>query len=240
MQSIKGLDGDARLQALTRLEADVGAVGKGLGELAEASKGKGNVSGAQKAKEVSFFEKRWQGIMATSKPGGGPVISPREQAQLRAKLDEALRGFKNADVPTAIAHGDAHGGNFSVGKNGAVNTIDVETLFRSVGADGKPIASMATDIGRFNEWIAITGLQQGMKPAEIKKLQDAFLESFLNASGSARGTGEALARARKFYELNFAAVQLKTDMTDSAGKFIAGFDPDTSVGMKRLKALLGL
>jgi hypothetical protein len=240
MKSIKGLSGDARMQALSKLQGDVGAVGKGLGELAEASKGKGNVSGAQKAKEVSFFEKRWQGIMATSKPGGGPVISPREQAQLRAKLDEALQGFKNAEVPTAIAHGDAHGGNFSVGKNGTVNTIDVETLFRSVGADGKPIASMATDVGRFNEWIAITGLQQGMNPAEIKKLQDAFLDSFLKASGSARGTGEALARARKFYELNFASVQLKTDMTDSAGKFIAGFDPNTSVGMKRLKALLGL
>ena len=240
MKKITGLTGDARAATLAKLKTDVSAVGKGLGELAEASKGKGNVSGAQKATEVSFFERRWQSIMDTTKPGGGPVISPAEQAQLRAKLDQALADFKAAEVPTSIAHGDAHGGNFSVGKDGTVNTIDIETLFRSVGADGKPVASMATDFGRFNEWIAITGLQQGMNPTEIKALQDAFLQSFSNASGTARATGDALAKARKFYELNFASVQLKTDMTDSAGKFIADFDPNTSVGMKRLKALLGL
>ena len=240
MKKVTGLEGAARAEVLVKLQADVGAVGKGLGELAEASKGKGNVSGAQKATEIGFFEKRWQSIMSTAKPDGRPAISPREQAQLRAKLDDALRDFKNADVPTAIAHGDAHGGNFSVDKKGGVHTIDVETLFRSVGADGKPVANMATDVGRFNEWIAITGLQQGMSPSEIKKLQDTFLDGYLKASGAARGTGDALTRARKFYELNFASVQLQTDMTDSAGKLITGFDPNTSVGMKRLKALLGL
>jgi hypothetical protein len=238
-KKLAGIDGQGRLELLGKIKRDVAAVGKGLGELGDATTG-GKVSAGQKAREIGFLEGRWSAIMRLEKPGGRPAIAVREQAALRAKLDEMLDSFQRADVPTSVAHGDAHGGNFSVTADGKVNTIDIETLFRSVGPDGKAVGSLGTDVGRFNEWIAITGLQSGMTATEIKALQEAFLGSFMRNSSAARGAGNAFEQGQKFYEVNFAAIQLQTEVMDNAGKLIPGVDPSTTIGMKRLRALLGL
>jgi uncharacterized protein (DUF2252 family) len=89
-----------------------------------------------------------------------------------------------------------------------VSTFDTETLFRSIGADGKGVASAATDVGRFHESVAIQGRELGLSDVEIDVLQHSFLDAYKAAApGAANKDFDA---ATTFYEANYDLIHIRS------------------------------
>ena len=229
--------GSARASALSKLENDVKQVAKGLGELAEATKS-GSASDAVKKNDIFWLDDRWKKMKALQGSSGDPVLPVADRRAIDGKLDSLYKEFQQADIPASIAHGDAHGGNFSVQGSGKVQTIDTETLYRSVGTDGKGKAPLGTDAGRFYEWLYTAGREAGLKASEIAKVQEAFLSAYKASSPTARVPGFDV--AMKLYQVNLDTIALRGEMMDRSGKAIPSFDPNNSATLARLKKILGL
>ncbi len=218
--------GAARTEAVEALVADVRSVARGMSELHSAGSAGRSVAPEYIEKEITKLLGRWDGLADS--------IPAADRVRLRRAMEGLFEDFRGADLPATLAHGDGHAGNFSV-HGDQVTTFDVETLWRSVGQDGKGVATGAADTGRFNESLRLFGQSSGLSASEIDLLQTTFTREYRSAAG-ATGSSADFQTASRFYEINLTSIALRTEI-QTAG---AAFDAASSPAMTRLRALLGL
>jgi hypothetical protein len=236
LRRVGALTGDERASQLAHLRRDVQRVARGMAELHDTAASGSLVTDAMKDSEIHWLRDRWTRIATETPAGSGTPAIPRDMAaDIETQLDELFDQFRDADVPATIVHGDAHGGNFSVAPDGHVDTIDVETMWRSVDPSGHGTAPQATDAGRFSEWLMTAGAEHGLSPAETQELQRAFLEAYRQASQTARTSGGAFDVALRFYQVNFDTIVLRAEIR----RLGASFDPSRSSTLQRLLRNLG-
>jgi hypothetical protein len=233
LRSVGGLSGPARADAIARLRRDVERVARAMAELHEAGNSGRLVSDALKDSEIHWLRDRWSRIVAMTTPSGSPAIPPATSDDIEAMLADLFQDFRRADIPATMVHGDAHGGNFSVAPDGHVDTIDVETMWRSVDATGHGTSPQATDAGRFAEWIMTEGAARGLTGDETAAMQRAFLTAYRGAATTSTNGG-SFDVALRFYQINLDTIVLRSEIRTLG----AAFDPSTSVALQRLLANL--
>lgn len=198
--------GPARTEAIAKLSRDNSAVAKALAEFHVKSASGKKVTTQYKDQEISKLRDRWEAIKNTRK------IPDRDVVAIAPKLEALYTVFHAADLDASYAHGDAHVGNFSLGKDGKVSVIDTETLFRSVGSEGKGVAPGATDVGRFKESLRTFGTEANLTAAEISKLQTEFVsrynEHYTALAGKSPSSGEDA--ATRLYQANLETIALNS------------------------------
>ncbi len=217
-----------RAAAMTGLKKNVRQVAKGMAEMHDAMSAGRSVDAKFKDNDIFWLDDKWKAATATK------TLATDDIVKIEAGLTKLKDEFRKADMGATVVHGDAHVGNFAVEKTGTVDVIDTETLFRSVGADGKGVAPAATDVGRFYESINVQGVAAGLKPDEIAELQKEFLKTYKAASKTG-GAGD-IDVAIKFYQVNYDLIHLRTAAFDAAAKKTA-IDP---AALARVKANLGV
>gem|GEM_PF-6914664 len=185
------------------------------------------VSAEYKKNELHWFKQRWQHIRRNKHVGHKQV------AEIEAQLDALYKDFMNAEVDATVAHGDAHAGNFSVADKGnKVGVIDVETMFRSIGKDGKGIGSGAIDVGRFMESLRTFGTEMGLMPAEIAQIQQDYYRAYRTLRRGDAKTAD-FEVATKFYRANMDTIAV-------AGALRGGDLKIALRNLQSLRATLGL
>jgi hypothetical protein len=233
IEGIRDLRGPARIEALARLRRDAEHVARALAELHDTTASGTFVSEAFKQSQVASLQSKWDGLVQRRLVGGDTLAIPEGLAdEIGDALPLLKREFAEAQIPATMAHGDANCANFAVAADGHVQTIDVETMWRSVDTTGQGIAPQATDAGRFAEWLVAQGAPGNLDPAEAEAVQRAFLDAYRAASRTAQGSSASFETALRFYQVNFDMIRLSTEITDAA----AGFSPATSPALQQLLA----
>jgi len=150
----------------------------------------------------------------------------------KALLDAAAAKYIASDVPATGYHGDANVGNFIIGKDGKLTTIDIGNMQYSF-KDGKPVGTGAADIARFLE--SLQSKRPGaLTPEEVKNLTNHFNETYFSKNKSA--TPADLEAATMLYR-----AELEMAVIDAASPERASVEDTTFVGaLGRLDALLGI
>jgi len=104
--------------------------------------------------------------------------------ELRTRIDLAITATEQAQLGSALVHGDAHPGNFFWDPQAGVTFIDTPTFHYSMDANGSPIASPERDVSNFQQRLAHYSRTFGLDPVEVAHLQDAFLQSYRDSGGA--------------------------------------------------------
>jgi aminoglycoside phosphotransferase (APT) family kinase protein len=129
--------------------------------------------------------------------------------QMRARVELAAARFLGSPGGAALAHGDAHPGNFFFdGEARRLTFIDMGTAHVSMDANGSPIGSPARDFANFEQRLG--HLSHDHDPTLRVELQSRFREAYHAAGGPPLSEdGLTLFRAR-------AALHRLLDVTPSA------------------------
>jgi hypothetical protein len=223
------LQGAARQEALAALHDEVKRVARAMGELHDTTASGAMVTREVKQSETKWFFDKWDAINQKFDFSGDLENSINE------RLETVAKRFVDADVPATIVHGDGHGGNFGAVPDGTVDTIDAETLWRSIDAEGAATAPQATDVGRFSQWLINKGAEKGLSGAETRELQETFLEAYRGVSRTASASGGSFDVAVRFYEVNLALIALRTEVTELRAKFSPTSSPALQQLLQRLE-----
>ncbi len=221
------LQGAARQEALAALHDEVKRVARAMGELHDTTVSGRMVTRGMKKSEAKWFFEKWDVIERKDS------LTEHLKARIKKQLDTVAEQFVDAEVPATIVHGDGHGANFGAAPDGTVDTIDAETLWRSIDAEGVATAPQATDVGRFSQWLISKGAEKGLSGTETRALQETFLETYRGVSQTAAASGDGFDVAVRFYQVNLALIALRTELG-------ATFDPASSPALRQLLDALGL
>ena len=208
------LQGAARQEAVAALHDEVKRVARAMAELHDTTASGAMVTREVKQSETKWLFDKWDAINQKFDFSGDLENSINE------RLETVAKRFVDADVPATIVHGDGHGGNFGAAPDGTVDTIDAETLWRSIDAEGVATAPQATDVGRFSQWLINKGAEKGLSGAETRELQETFLEAYRSVSRTASASGDSFDVAVRFYEVNLALIALRTEVTEAPCKVL--------------------
>ena len=228
---VSAASGNAREVEMGRLCRNIDRVARAIAELHDAAASGALVSDSMKQSEIHWLRMRWEAISKQTPNGrAAPAVPENLSSSIGARLDLICDEFADARIPATMAHGDAHGGNFSVAPDGRVNVIDVETMWRSVDPSGHGIAPAATDTGRFFEWLMIEALRRGLTISEAGQIQRAFADAYHASSHMAAANAKGAAAAQRFYQVNFDTIVLRTEISKSG----TAFDPAKSPALQQL------
>jgi aminoglycoside phosphotransferase (APT) family kinase protein len=229
LEDLRAREAAARQEALAGLHDEVKRVARAMAELHDTTASGAMVTRAMKKSEAGWFFDKWDVINQKFDFSGDLENSINEQ------LETVAKRFVDADVPATIVHGDGHGGNFGAAPDGTVDTIDAETLWRSIDAEGVATAPQATDVGRFSQWLINKGAEKGLSGTETRELQETFLETYRGVSRTASASGGSFEVAVRFYQVNLALIALRTEIKELGAKFSPTSSPALQQLLQRLE-----
>ncbi len=167
--------------AYAQLEWSVVGVGAALADLHTAAEG----SGAPVARE--FLDRH---VAVVRKWTGQVVDVMRALPDSHGDLDELTRRVEQTitearDVRgwAALAHGDAHPGNFFWHPERGLTIIDLPMLHYAMDGAGNPIGAPERDLAYFEIKLVDFGMTLGLKPEELSHLRLAFRNGYRDAGG---------------------------------------------------------
>lgn len=154
----------------------------------------------------------------------------KDLARAKAAMQKAGAEMIASEVPATAYHGDANAGNFIIDPKGNVRVIDVGSMKWSLDSLGRGKATGAADVGRLAQsldTLTIKGGGAALQPAEVKALQDRFLNAYAKASGISPDKMAAAVKLSRA-ELEVAAIRYARSPQEAAA------------AMERLKTVLGV
>ena len=154
----------------------------------------------------------------------------KEQAQnlkkrLRKEMEDYKQIVEKGKIPPSFYHGDAHGGNVFIDKNGKATLIDYANFIYSIrNRDSGGVGDAANDVGRLIGSLQVEALKHGKSVEESAELAKEFLDSYKKQRGIEKGSeaDKNFNTAVEFYRGIFYSLQSK----DTTGKkFKAAYPP---------------
>lgn len=204
MKAVGTTEGEPRETAFRQLTQAVGDVAGQLAELHQAQ-GSGGKVGAQ------FIQHHVEKVLSYAKQAAEnpAVLDMLDGFSLVTCATRISEGFQGNPGPAALAHGDAHPGNF-FHKGHKVTAIDTPTMDMSIGKNA-PVGSPARDVVNFRIKLATVGRLFQLTNEEIGLLQQRFDTAY----GSSSKLPPITAEARAFFALRTLLSELKTAITDN-------------------------
>lgn len=213
-----------RASAMQKLRAAVKQVARGLAEMHSKMADGTKQATEQKRKDAEYITNKLDGIK--------DKLGDAHYRRIKALLDAAVAKYIASDVPATGYHGDANVGNFIIGNDGKLSTIDIGNMQYSF-KDGKPVGTGAADIARFLE--SLESKRPGaLTPEEVKELTTLFNETYFAQNKSASPADLEAATLLYRAELEMAVIKSASPDATSAAD-------TTAVGaIGRLDALFGI
>ncbi|BCJ74228.1 hypothetical protein CS0771_37720 [Catellatospora sp. IY07-71] len=168
-------------QAYHHLERSVAGVGAALADLHTSADGSGGpVARAFLDRHVAVVRK-WTGQLVDTLEN-----LPRHTVDLKGlttRVEEVITAAGGAAGRAALAHGDAHPGNFFWHPQQGLTVIDLPMLHYSMDDNGGPIGAAERDVAYFDIKLHDFGADLGLKPEELAHLRKTFLEAYRIAGG---------------------------------------------------------
>jgi hypothetical protein len=188
--------GPERQRKFRELRAAVAGIGRVLAGLHTVPAGSGGAV-------ASAFMRRHIDDMLDRR-GKLTVLRPQlagvgiDVAELQSRIDALVAGFRANPGGAALAHGDAHPGNYFYEPGTGVTIIDTATLHFSIDARGRPIGAPSRDVAVFAQQVAHYSVSLKLTPAEVATLQADFRRAYAAAGGgtSTTAAADAFFRAR--------------------------------------------
>lgn len=188
--------GEARAAAVEKLMGEATNTAKAMAELHSKAKSGEKVSSKFKESEIRDLRKAWQEAKA-AQSAKKSTLTPAEKQAIEAKLRALEAAFRKAELDATMTLGNADVANTAVQQGGKVS-VDGSQVHESMGKDGKATSSAGEDVGRYLESLRQSGSASNLSPAEIARIEKAFLDSY---KASAKGSGGAgLDAAIDFYK----------------------------------------
>ncbi|MEV4413448.1 toxin glutamine deamidase domain-containing protein [Catellatospora sp. NPDC049609] len=163
------------------LERSVAGVGAALADLHTTAEGSGGaVARAFVERHVAVIRK-WTGqVVDTLRALPGMTV---DLDVLTSRIDEVITAADGVRGRAALAHGDAHPGNFFWHPQQGVTIIDLPMLHHSMDETGGPIGAAERDLAYFDVKLQDFGVDLGLKPEELAHLRRTFWNAYRDTGG---------------------------------------------------------
>ncbi|GAA1380390.1 toxin glutamine deamidase domain-containing protein [Catellatospora chokoriensis] len=167
--------------AFVQLEWSVVGVGAALADLHTAAEGSGTPVAREFLDRHIAVVRRWTGQVTDTMrtlPDRGWHLD-----ELARRVEQTIAEARDVRGWAALAHGDAHPGNFFWHPERGLTVIDLPTLHHAMDSTGNPIGAPERDLAYFEIKLADFGMTLGLKPEELAHLRLAFRNGYRDAGG---------------------------------------------------------
>ncbi|WP_170213328.1 toxin glutamine deamidase domain-containing protein [Catellatospora citrea] len=173
--------GAAWAPAFRQLEWSVVGVAAALADLHTAAAGSGGPTSREFLDRHVAVVRRWTGqVLDTMRtlPDRGWRLD-----ELARRVEQTIAEAHDVRGWAALAHGDAHPGNFFWHPERGLTVIDLPMLHHAMDSSGNPIGAPERDLAYFEIKLADFGMTLGLKPEELAHLRLAFRNGYRDAGG---------------------------------------------------------
>ncbi|WP_144127219.1 toxin glutamine deamidase domain-containing protein [Catellatospora sichuanensis] len=167
--------------AFTQLEWSVVGVGAALADLHTSAEGSGRPVAREFLDRHVAVVRKWTGqVVDTMRtlPDRGWDLE-----ELTRRVEQTIAEARDVRGWAALAHGDAHPGNFFWHPERGLTVIDLPMLHHAMDGDGNPIGAPERDLAYFEIKLTDFGMTLGLKPEELAHLRLAFRNGYRDAGG---------------------------------------------------------
>lgn len=168
-------------QAYHHLERSVAGVGAALADLHTTAEGSGGPVAREFLDRHVAVVRKWTGQLVETLQEL-PDLAVELDA-LTARIDQVIVDAAEPRGRAALAHGDAHPGNFFWHPQQGLTVIDVPMLHHSMDDGGGPIGAAERDLAYFDIKLQDFGADLGLKPEELAHLRKTFRDAYRAAGG---------------------------------------------------------
>ncbi|GAB4060036.1 hypothetical protein GCM10028775_73940 [Catellatospora paridis] len=167
--------------AFRRLEWSVVGVGAALADLHTAAAGSGRPVAREFLDRHIAVVRKWTGQVVDTMR----TLQDRDWGldQLTRRVEQTIAEARDVRGWAALAHGDAHPGNFFWHPERGLTVIDLPMLHHAMDGAGNPIGAPERDLAFFEIKLADFGMSLGLKPEELAHLRLAFRNGYRDAGG---------------------------------------------------------
>lgn len=167
--------------AFGRLERSVVGVGAALADLHTAAAGSGGPVAREFLDRHTAVVRKWTGqVVATIRtlPDRGWQLD-----ELTRRIEQTVIEARDVRGWAALAHGDAHPGNFFWHAERGLTIIDLPMLHYAMDRAGNPIGAPERDLAYFEIKLVDFGMTLGLRPDELAHLRLAFRNGYRDVGG---------------------------------------------------------